>query len=193
MSTVTKTIVVAVSRNGVIGRDGDMPWRLSTDLKRFKALTLGKPMIMGRKTFQSIGRPLPGRPNYRHHPRRRLQRRRGAQSHIRSTRRSTIAQALAEQNGADEICIVGGGEIYRQAIGDRRHAARDACRGRGRRRHVFPGDRSRGIRADRRASSMSRRAKRTAMRRVSSTYGRRHRIGKSNYFPINPAKFLKLR
>jgi len=55
MSKVMKTIVVAVSRNGIIGSDGGMPWRLSTDLKRFKALTLGQPVIMGRKTFQTIG------------------------------------------------------------------------------------------------------------------------------------------
>ena len=63
MSDIRKTIVVAAARNGIIGRDGDMPWRLSTDLKRFKALTTGKPVIMGRKTYDSIGKPLPGRPN----------------------------------------------------------------------------------------------------------------------------------
>jgi dihydrofolate reductase len=57
------TLVVAVAQNGVIGRKGDMPWRLSSDLKRFKALTMGAPVIMGRKTFESIGRPLPGRLN----------------------------------------------------------------------------------------------------------------------------------
>ncbi len=54
------SIIVAAAENGVIGRDNDMPWRLSTDLKRFKALTLGKPVIMGRRTWESIGRPLPG-------------------------------------------------------------------------------------------------------------------------------------
>jgi len=54
-------IVVAVADNGVIGRDGDMPWRLPTDLRHFKALTLGRPMVMGRRTFEAIGRPLPGR------------------------------------------------------------------------------------------------------------------------------------
>ncbi|MEO0544069.1 MAG: dihydrofolate reductase [Pseudomonadota bacterium] len=57
------SLIVAVSENGIIGRDGDMPWRLSSDLKRFKALTLGHPVIMGRKTFESIGKPLPGRLN----------------------------------------------------------------------------------------------------------------------------------
>lgn len=61
--TPVVALIVAVSQNGVIGRDGAMPWHLSTDLKRFKALTLGHPVIMGRKTFQSVGKPLPGRLN----------------------------------------------------------------------------------------------------------------------------------
>lgn len=60
MSDIRKTIVVAVSENGIIGRDGDMPWRLSTDLKRFKALTLGKPVVMGRKTYDSLVSRCPG-------------------------------------------------------------------------------------------------------------------------------------
>lgn len=55
------TLIVAVADNGVIGRDNTLPWHLPEDLKRFKRLTLGKPMIMGRKTFESIGKPLPGR------------------------------------------------------------------------------------------------------------------------------------
>ena len=59
--TPSLVIVVAVARNGVIGADGGMPWHLSGDLKRVKALTMGKPLIMGRRTFESIGRPLPGR------------------------------------------------------------------------------------------------------------------------------------
>ncbi len=54
-------IVAAIGRNGVIGADDRLPWRLPSDLKRFRALTLGKPLLMGRKTFQSIGRALPGR------------------------------------------------------------------------------------------------------------------------------------
>ncbi len=61
MSRPLLDIVVAMADNGVIGRDGAMPWHLPTDLKRFKALTLGRPMVMGRRTFESIGRPLPGR------------------------------------------------------------------------------------------------------------------------------------
>lgn len=114
--TPTKTIVVAVSRNGIIGRDGDMPWRLSSDLKRFKALTLGKPVIMGRKTFQSIGKPLPGRPNVV------ITRDTGFSADgitVVHTLDGAIALAerLAAESGVDEICILGGGEIYRQAIG----------------------------------------------------------------------------
>ena len=57
----TVTIVVAIGQNGVIGRDGDLPWPPTGDLKQFKDLTMGHPMIMGRTTFESIGRPLPGR------------------------------------------------------------------------------------------------------------------------------------
>jgi dihydrofolate reductase len=58
---MTLALVVACSRNGVIGKDNALPWHLPEDLKHFKAVTMGKPMIMGRKTFDSIGRPLPGR------------------------------------------------------------------------------------------------------------------------------------
>lgn len=56
-------LIVAMAENGVIGRDGELPWRLSGDLRYFKSVTMGKPIVMGRKTFESIGRPLPGRPN----------------------------------------------------------------------------------------------------------------------------------
>lgn len=64
MSRPLLDIVVAMAENGVIGRDGGMPWHLSTDLKYFKALTLGRPMVMGRKTFEAIGKPLPGRETF---------------------------------------------------------------------------------------------------------------------------------
>jgi len=64
MTASTKWIaVVAASPSGVIGRDGDMPWQLGSDLRRFKRLTMGHPIVMGRKTYDSIGRPLPGRQN----------------------------------------------------------------------------------------------------------------------------------
>ncbi|WP_077960547.1 dihydrofolate reductase [Ensifer adhaerens] len=119
--TETKTnhpkisIVVAVAVNGVIGRDGDLPWRLSTDLKRFKALTIGKPVIMGRKTWASLGRPLPGRLNIV------ITRNadfaaEGASVVPSLAAAIALATAGAEAAGADEICVIGGGEIYRQSI-----------------------------------------------------------------------------
>jgi dihydrofolate reductase len=115
MSNVMKTIVVAVSRNGIIGSDGGMPWRLSTDLKRFKALTLGKPVIMGRKTFQTIGKPLLGRPNVV------ITRDKGFSVEGVRTAHSLdeaieIAATLVDGDGTPEICIIGGGEIYRQSL-----------------------------------------------------------------------------
>ena len=109
------TAVVAVSQNGVIGRDNDMPWRLSSDLRRFKALTLGKPVIMGRKTWESIGRPLPGRPN--------LVVTRDAGFRAEGAEVFTSLQAAVERGqslvaelGVDEVCIIGGGNIYAQAL-----------------------------------------------------------------------------
>ncbi|MDR9772551.1 dihydrofolate reductase [Rhizobium hidalgonense] len=116
MADILKTIIVAVARNGIIGRDGDMPWRLSSDLKRFKALTLGKPVVMGRKTYNSIGKPLPGRPNVVisrqatiDHP--------DVQTAHSLSEAMTAAEKLARESGADEICIIGGGQVYAQAIG----------------------------------------------------------------------------
>lgn len=103
------SIIVAVSENGVIGLNNQLIWRLPDDLKRFKQLTLGHPMIMGRKTFESIGKPLPGR-----------------QSIIITRDKNfsfegtlvvhTLEEAIeaAKQTGTDEAFIVGGGEIYRQ-------------------------------------------------------------------------------
>ena len=109
------SIIVAAAENGVIGRDNDMPWRLSTDLKRFKALTLGKPVIMGRRTWDSIGRPLPGRPNIV------VSRNNGFQVEGASTVGSldeaiALGQRQAADMGAGEVCIIGGGNIYAQAF-----------------------------------------------------------------------------
>ncbi|TKV62137.1 dihydrofolate reductase [Nakamurella flava] len=105
------TLVAAVARNGVIGADGGMPWHLPDDLRRFKRLTMGAPMIMGRRTFDAIGRPLPGRrtvvitrdPLW------------GADG-VEVTH--SVADALALLAGAERVSVVGGGEIYRQTIGD---------------------------------------------------------------------------
>ncbi|MFB9947225.1 dihydrofolate reductase [Rhizobium puerariae] len=109
-------IVVAVSRNGVIGRDGDMPWKLSTDLRRFKAMTLGKPVIVGRKTFDSFGgRPLPGRPHVvvTRNPGFRYE---GVDVAASFAEAVGVAGRKAAETGADEIFVLGGGEIYAEAI-----------------------------------------------------------------------------
>lgn len=116
-------IHVAMAENGVIGRDGGLPWRLSSDLKRFKADTMGKPVIMGRKTFESVGRPLPGRLNIV------VTRDRGWRADGVETAASlddaiTLARTRMRcMAGAAEIGIAGGGEIYTQAIAkaDRLH------------------------------------------------------------------------
>ena len=112
-SLPTLTLVVAVAENGVIGREGGLPWHLSGDLKRFKADTLGKPVIMGRKTFASIGKPLPGRTNivvtrdhaFRHE---------GIK--VVATLDEAVARArqVALETGANDIAVIGGGDIYRQ-------------------------------------------------------------------------------
>ena len=108
-------LIVAMAENGVIGRAGALPWRLPADLRRFRRLTMGKPLIMGRRTFQSIGRPLPGRtsivmtrdPAFR-------------AAGVAVARDAEAALALAEraaaQGGADEIMVIGGAAAYRRFL-----------------------------------------------------------------------------
>ncbi len=109
-------IYVAIAENGVIGREGGLPWRLSSDLKRFKAGTMGKPIIMGRKTWQGLGRPLPGRLNIVV-TRDRSFGAEGAEVTASLADAITLAKARARcMAGADEICVIGGGEIYAQAL-----------------------------------------------------------------------------
>ncbi len=104
-------LIAAMAKNRVIGRNNQLPWRIPADLKHFKALTMGKPIIMGRKTYESIGRPLPGRVNivltgdvtYRAE---------GCEV-VHS-----IAQALQVAGAVEEAMIVGGSDLYRQTIGD---------------------------------------------------------------------------
>jgi len=105
-------IVVAAARNGVIGRDGDMPWRLSSDLKRFKTITMGRPIIMGRKTWESIGRPLPGRENIVISTQAGLE---APGAKVVKSLEDAIA-AARESAGEGDVFIVGGGQIYRQAM-----------------------------------------------------------------------------
>lgn len=102
-------IIVAVAENGVIGADNGLPWRLPDDLKRFKALSLGKPVVMGRRTFDSIGRPLPGRTNI-------VVSRQPGLAIDGVTVAGSLDQALAAAGAAPEIVVIGGAEIFRQAL-----------------------------------------------------------------------------
>ncbi len=102
-------LIAAMARNGVIGRDNQLPWRQSADLQRFKRLTLGKAVVMGRKTWQSLGRPLPDRLNivitrdsdYRTEG--------GMVTH-------SVRAALAAAGDSEEIMVIGGAEIFRQTL-----------------------------------------------------------------------------
>ena len=102
-------MIAAMAKGRVIGRDNQMPWHLPADLKHFKAVTLGKPVLMGRKTFQSIGRPLPGRRNM-------VVSRATPDDKQGVEWFSTVEQALATASDSAEVMIIGGGEIYRQCL-----------------------------------------------------------------------------
>ncbi|WP_375614617.1 dihydrofolate reductase [Bartonella sp. AC535YNZD] len=107
--------IAAVAENGVIGREGAMPWHLSTDLQRFKALTLGKPIIMGRKTWDSLGRPLPGRTNIVITRDCTFNAEGAVVAHSLS-QACSLATSVASQNNVKEIFIIGGGEIFQQGL-----------------------------------------------------------------------------
>jgi len=113
--SVPLVLVVAVAENGVIGRDNGLPWRISGDLKHFKAVTMGKPLVMGRKTFESIGKPLPGRTNI-------------VLTTDKAWRANGVivagdleaallaAQEDAKRTGANEIAIIGGSALFRETL-----------------------------------------------------------------------------
>jgi dihydrofolate reductase len=103
-------LIAAVAANGVIGSENTLPWQLPEDLKRFKALTLGHPVIMGRKTFESIGRPLPGRRNL-------VISRNAAYRAAGCEVLTSLDAALAACVGStDEIFVIGGAQIYAEAL-----------------------------------------------------------------------------
>jgi dihydrofolate reductase len=108
-------LVAAIGENGVIGRDNKLPWRIKSDLQYFKAVTMGKPIVMGRKTYESIGKPLPGRTNI-------VVTRDPSFSAPGIVTAHTIGEAMtlaredAHQRGADAIAVIGGTEIFRQTI-----------------------------------------------------------------------------
>jgi dihydrofolate reductase len=108
-------VIAAVARNGIIGAENDMPWRLPTDLKHFKANTLGKPMIMGRRTFQSLPGLLPGRPHIV------VSRDAAFEAEGADVMPSFEAALergaeLAAELGAAEVAVIGGGQIYKMAM-----------------------------------------------------------------------------
>lgn len=111
-----RSIVVAVARNGVIGRDNQLPWKLPKDLAYFKRVTLGHPVVMGRRTWESIGRPLPGRQNI-------------VVTHNAALRApgakvvTSLAEAWGAAGDAGEVSIIGGTSIFRETlpIADRVH------------------------------------------------------------------------
>jgi dihydrofolate reductase len=105
------SIIVAASENNVIGRDNQLPWHLPADLKYFKQTTMGKPVIMGRKTFESVGRPLPGRPNII------ITRQEDyAREGIIVTASLQEALDAAHAFEVDEVFITGGSQVFEQAI-----------------------------------------------------------------------------
>jgi len=111
---VILSLVVARADNGVIGRDNALPWHLSADLKHFKRLTVGKPVVMGRRTFESIGKPLPGRHNIV------LTRDRGWRAEgvtiVPNLAEAIAAAGLVPNARADEIMIIGGAQVYADAL-----------------------------------------------------------------------------
>jgi dihydrofolate reductase len=104
----TITLIAAMARNRAIGFDGGMPWHLPAELKHFKASTMGKPIVMGRKTWQSIGRALPGRQNI-------VVTRKRAYQAEGCTVVPSFDQAMEAAVG-EEVMIIGGGQLYRQAL-----------------------------------------------------------------------------
>ena len=100
------SLIAALTRDHVIGRDNDLPWRIRDDLRHFRQLTMGKPIIMGRRNHQSIGRPLPGRENIV------ITRDTGFRAPGCQVAHG-VDEALALAGGAEEVMVVGGAEIYR--------------------------------------------------------------------------------
>ncbi len=109
-------MIAALAQNRVIGLDNRMPWHLPADLRHFKAMTLGKPIIMGRKTWDSLGRPLPGRLNLVVSRQADLQLD-GAETFTDLDAVLVRAEQWARQQGVDELMLIGGAQLYAQALG----------------------------------------------------------------------------
>lgn len=105
----TISLIVAVAQNGIIGTGGTMPWHITEDFRHFKAVTSGHSVVMGRKTYESIGRPLPNRRNI-------VITRNTALNIEGCEMAGSLEEALAMCDGEQEIFVIGGGEIYRQSM-----------------------------------------------------------------------------
>jgi dihydrofolate reductase len=103
------SIIAAVAQNGVIGADNRLPWHLPDDLKRFKALSMAKPIVMGRRTFDSIGKPLPGRTNI-------VVSRQPGLAIAGTIVAPSLDAALAAAGAVPEVVVIGGAEIFRQVL-----------------------------------------------------------------------------
>ncbi len=104
-----RSLVVAVARNGIIGRDNTLPWRLPSDLAHFKRVTMGHPVVMGRRTYESIGRPLPGRKN--------IVVTRNRDFHAPGcTVVSSLDEAWRAADGADEVSVIGGTTLFEETL-----------------------------------------------------------------------------
>ena len=108
-------LIVAVADNGVIGRNNALPWRLPEDMRLFKRVTMGKPIVMGRKTFESIGKPLPGRTNIviTRNPAFQAE---GVKVVPSLAAALELATNIAQRDGAEEAVVIGGAEIYRATL-----------------------------------------------------------------------------
>ena len=108
-------VIAAIAENGVIGRGLGIPWRIPSDLRRFRALTIGKPVVMGRRTFLSLGRPLPGRTNVvvTSDPSFRPE---GVVVAASFPDALEVAWAAIPENGPSEICVIGGAALYGEAL-----------------------------------------------------------------------------
>ena len=115
--TLPLSLIAALGENRVIGVDNSMPWHLPADFKYFKATTLGKPIIMGRKTWDSLGRPLPGRLNLVVSRQTDLQLE-GAEVFASLDAAVERAQAWAKEQGVSEVMLIGGAQLYTQALAD---------------------------------------------------------------------------
>lgn len=116
MNNITVAMIVAAAKNGVIGLNNQMPWHLPEDLKYFRRVTMGKPVIMGRKTFESIGKPLPGRLNIVISRQKDVALPEGVVLQASVEDAICYAKQYAKEQGVNEVMVIGGEQIYRACM-----------------------------------------------------------------------------